>query len=99
MQTPEMKQSGRGILLPVPEELMEEAGLRASDVIQYYAAPGRLVVEAIRDPELLREVLRDQENMPDTGQMTLLEFLDSLSKAEQYAALMHLSVLWAEGQG
>ena len=50
MQTQEMKQSGRDILLPVPAELMEEAGLCASDVIQYYATPGKLVIEAIRDP-------------------------------------------------
>ena len=54
MQTQEMKQNSRDILLPVPAELMEEAGLCASDVIQYYATPGKLVIEAIRDPELLQ---------------------------------------------
>ena len=31
--------------------------------------------------------------------MTLPEFLDSLPEGEQYAALVHLSVLWAERQG
>ena len=61
MQTQEMKQNSRDILLPVPAELMEEAGLCASDVIQYYATPGKLVIEAIRDPELLQEVYGDAE--------------------------------------
>ena len=31
--------------------------------------------------------------------VTLLEFLSSLSEAEQHTALVHLSVLWAERQG
>ena len=42
-------------------KIMEEAGLCASDVIQYYATPGKLVIEAIRDPELLQEVYGDEE--------------------------------------
>lgn len=35
----------------------------------------------------------------DGNGVTLLEFLSSLSEAEQHTALVHLSVLWAERQG
>ena len=46
-----------------------------------------------------REALREDGGTPGSGQMTLPEFLDSLPEGEQYAALVHLSVLWAERQG
>ena len=49
-----------------------------------------------------REKICDNCNSPLTAandkEMTLLEFLDGLSDAEQHAALVHLSVLWAEKQ-
>ena len=37
-----------------------EAGLLSCDVIQYSAAPGKLVIQAIQDPELLREVYGEE---------------------------------------
>ena len=46
--------------LEIDPELLEEAGLLSCNVIQYSAAPGMLVIQAIRDPELLREVYGEE---------------------------------------
>lgn len=61
MGTNEMNPREETVLLPVPGELLEEAGLLSCDVIQYSAAPGKLVIQAIRDPELLREVYGEED--------------------------------------
>lgn len=55
MQTQKMKDD-EVMLLPVPRELLNEVGIGPFDVIQYYITKGKIIIEAIRDPELLREV-------------------------------------------
>lgn len=39
------------ILLPVPVELMEEAGIKPYSLIQFYVTEGKLVAEVIKDTE------------------------------------------------
>ena len=76
----------------IPFLLRQKVGIAPNDVLSFADQDSRSI--------LVRwEALRGEENMPDAGQMTLLEFLESLSEADQHAALVHLSVLWAERQG
>lgn len=39
------------ILLPVPDELAVEAGIKPYSLIQFYATEGKLVAEVINDTE------------------------------------------------
>lgn len=59
MQT--QKKDDEMMLLPVPRELLNEVGMGPFDVIQYYIAEGKIIIEAIRDPVLLQEIYGEQE--------------------------------------
>lgn len=39
------------ILLPVPVELMEEAGIKPYSLIQFYVTEGKLMAEVVKDTE------------------------------------------------
>lgn len=76
----------------IPFVLRQKVGFAPNDILSFADQDSRSIL-------VRREALRGEEDMPDAGQMTLLEFLESLSEAEQHAALVYLSVLWAERQG
>ena len=83
--------------ITIPFEIRRRVGFARNDVLSFTEnADGRTVV-------VKREKICDhcKEIPTDTGtdEVTLLDFLNGLSEAEQRAALVHLSVKWTEKQG
>lgn len=83
--------------ITIPHEIRQRVGFAYNDVLSFSEAPdGRSVIvkrEKICDNcKGAKPAVRDDE-------VTLFDFLGSLSAEQQRAALVHLSVLWAERQG
>lgn len=82
----------------IPEEIRKRVGFRYNDVLSFSEAPdGRSVI-------VKREKICDNckdITVPKTeaNEVTLFDFLNGLSAEQQRAALVHLSVKWAEKQG
>lgn len=83
--------------ITIPYEIRQRVGFTHNDILSFTEdKDGRTVI-------VRREKLCDNctekagGNSIDT--VTLQDFLDSLSEKEQRAALIHLSVKWAEKQG
>lgn len=84
--------------ITIPFEIRQRVGYAYNDVLSFTeSADGKSVV-------VKREKICDgcKGTKPAAGcedEVTLLEFLNGLSEAEQRAALIHLSVKWAEKNG
>ena len=77
----------------IPHVLRQQIGFASGDVVSFEVMA--------RDAVLVRRerlIEKDGAN-PDAENPSLQDFLESLSEKEQYAALVHLSVLWAESHG
>ena len=83
----------------IPYEIRQRVGFKYNDVLSFTeATDGRTVIikrERICDCSLNGE---DVQKEKDKGEVTLLEFLNGLAPDEQRAALVHLSLKWAEAQ-
>ena len=83
----------------IPYEIRQRVGFKYNDVLSFTESPdGRTVIvkrERICDCSLNGE---DVQKEKDKGEVTLLEFLNGLAPDEQRAALVHLSLKWAEAQ-
>ena len=83
--------------ITIPYEIRRRVGFRYNDVLSFAEQDDRTVV-------VRREKICDncKETKPPVSKqadgITLLQFLDGLSADEQRAALIHLSVKWAEQQ-
>ena len=81
----------------IPQEIRQRVGFGYNDVLSFAEQDDRTVV-------IKREKLCDDccDNLKSTDKSTndkaLLQFLDTLSPAEQRAVLIHLSALWGERQ-
>ena len=81
----------------IPHEIRQRVGFGYNDIPSFTeAADGRTVV--IRR-EKICEDCKGVQPAAKEDEVTLLDFLNSLSAEQQRAALIHLSVLWAEKQG
>lgn len=95
------------VLISIPSNVLEEAGIQPNALIQYQAEDGKIIMEAV--DEMVPLVCSGEcEECPVKGQkarekkeeeITLLEFLNNLSEEQQRAALIHLSVSWAQKVG
>lgn len=79
--------------ITIPYSIRQAVGFLPDDVVSFQLMDSDSVL-------VRREVLHEKEktasvSKPDTN---LIEYLESLSPKEQYTALVHLSVLWAQGQ-
>ena len=79
--------------ITIPYAIRQAIGFLPDDVVSFQIMDADSVL-------VRREVLHEKEktasvSKPDTN---LIEYLESLSSKEQYTALVHLSVLWAQGQ-
>ena len=81
-------QQGR---VTIPFALRQLLGFRPDDVVSFELT-GKDAVLVRRESLQPREIPR---NMP-LPEASLRDLLDGLTEAQQYAALVHLSVLWAE---
>lgn len=79
--------------ITIPYAIRQAIGFLPDDVVSFQIMDADSVL-------VRREVLCEKEktapaSKPDTS---LIDYLESLSPKEQYTALVHLSVLWAQGQ-
>ena len=81
--------------ITIPYEIRQKVGFAYNDVLSFTeGSDGRTVIvrrEHICDCEKVKPVKKSDE-------VTLLDFLNGLSPEQQRAALVHLSVMWAEKQ-
>ena len=77
--------------ITIPWDMRQIIGFRPGNIVSFYLVDDRSIL-------VRKEVLCVPDRIPyeisDHG--PLLEFLESLSEKQRYAALVHLSVLWAE---
>ena len=81
-------QQGR---VTLPFALRQLLGFRPDDVVSFELT-GKDAVLVRRESLQPREI---PKGMPEQ-EASLLDFLESLTENQRYAALVHLSVLWAE---
>lgn len=80
--------------ITIPYEIRKQIGFRYNDVLSFTQQDDGSVV--IRREKLCDNCQYLEEDFEEN--ITLEDFLDSLSKKEQRDALIHLSLLWAEKQ-
>ncbi len=80
--------------ITIPYVIRQRVGFAYNDVLSFTeTADGRTVI-------VRREKICDDcRSVVKKDEVTLLDFLNSLSAEQQRAALVHLSVIWAEKQG
>ena len=78
--------------ITIPYEIRQRVGFSYNDVLSFTESPdGRTVI--VKREKICDNCAKTDEK--DT-EMTLEDFLDSLSAEQQRVALVHLSVKWAE---
>lgn len=83
--------------ITIPYEMRQRVGFSYNDVLSFTESEdGRTVIVK---REKICNNCKGEPPEDDVNEVTLLEFLDGLSDSEQRAALVHLSVKWAEKQG
>lgn len=84
--------------ITIPYEIRQRVGFAYNDVLSFTKQDDRTVV--VRREKICDNCKGTQPavNKQSDG-ITLMQFLDGLSTDEQRAALIHLSVKWAENQG
>ena len=83
----------------IPYEIRKRVGFKYNDVLSFDESPdGRTVIvkrERICDCDLNG---KNEQKEKKNDEVTLLDFLNGLSAEQQRAALVHLSLKWAEAQ-
>lgn len=84
---------GREGKITIPHAMRQHIGFGESDIVSFELVS--------RDAVLVRrERILSRDGVPiDADMPSLKDFLEGLSEEEQYASLVHLSVLWAEQHG
>ena len=80
--------------ITIPFEIRQRIGFRYNDVLSFTEPDDSSVV--VRREKLCDNCQYLEEDFEEN--ITLEDFLDSLSEKEQRDALIHLSLLWAEKQ-
>lgn len=84
--------------ITIPYEIRQRIGFRYNDVLSFTQQDdGSVVVRKEKICDNCNEYLDEFEGDFEEN-ITLEDFLDSLSEEEQRDALVHLSLLWAEKQ-
>ena len=85
--------------ITIPYEIRLKMGFKYNDVVSFEEQDNNTVI--LRREKICDGCKKDAPNPVEkpTDEITLLDFLDGLSAAEQRAALIHLSVKWAQLQG
>ena len=84
--------------ITIPYEMRQRVGFSYNDVLSFTeSADGKSVV--VRREKICNNCKGANFSTQCDDEVTLLEFLNGLSEADQRAALIHLSVKWAEKQG
>lgn len=85
--------------ITIPYEMRRRVGFSYNDVLSFTEQDDRTVV--VRREKICDNCCSSAKQPASTEKegITLMQFLDGLSADEQRAALIHLSVRWAEKQG
>jgi len=78
--------------ITVPYEIRTEIGFSSGDVVSFAVQNDKSVL--VRREKICDGCIDAEQKKTD--EITLLEFLDQLSKAEQNAALIHLSLKYGK---
>ena len=95
-----LKILGKRGRITIPFEIRQKLGFRQNDILSF-TDNGSDTVTVKRETlctHCADDLFDEPLDKPDDEE-TLLHFLDSLSLSEQRAALIHLSVKWAEAEG
>lgn len=82
--------------ITIPFEIRQRVGFKYNDVLSFTETSDGTSVIVKR--EKLCNHCKQEQPMSTTDEVTLLDFLNGLSPEQQRAALVHLSVKWAEQQ-
>lgn len=83
--------------ITIPYEMRRRVGFQYNDVLSFTEQDDRTVV--VKREKICDNCCADQKNCDtEPDGITLMQILDDLSADEQRAALIHLSVKWAEKQ-
>ena len=84
--------------ITIPYEIRRRVGFQYNDVLSFTEQDDRTVV--VRREKICGDCRSNPKTPTEkvSEGITLLQFLDDLSKREQRAALIHLSLKWAEQQ-
>ena len=82
----------------IPHEIRQRVGFGYNDVLSFTeGADGRTVI--VRREKICDNCKPMTPTPQNEDEVTLYDFLNSLSPAQQHAAMVHLSVKWAYQQG
>ena len=96
MNQPVYRILGKRGRVTIPFEIRSRVGFAYNDVLSFTESPdGRTVVVK---REKICDGCQEKGSGDGTDAVTLQDFLDGLSLQEQQAALVHLSLRWAERQ-
>ena len=98
MQNTIYRLMGKRGRITIPYEFRQQVGFGYNDILSFTKQDDNTVIvkrEKICNNCNHRKVNAAVAEIPEAG-MTLMELLDSLTAAQQKAALVHLSVKWAE---
>ncbi len=77
--------------IPIPLELMEEAGIGPLDGIQMCVEDGCIIIERLEESQCC--------DLPDPAELRddeLYQFLTGLTSSQKHKAMVYLTLLWAE---
>ena len=80
--------------ITIPYEIRQRVGFSYNDVLSFTESPDGRTVTVKR--EKICDNFSGAKTADKEAEMTLEDFLDSLSAEQQRVALVHLSVKWAE---
>ena len=80
--------------ITIPYEIRQRVGFTYNDVLSFAESPDGRTVTVKR--EKICDNCATTKTADKDAEMTLEDFLDSLSAEQQRVALVHLSVKWAE---
>lgn len=80
--------------ITIPYEIRQRVGFSYNDVLSFAESPDGRTVTVKR--EKICDNCAATKTADKEAEMTLEDFLDSLSAEQQRVALVHLSVKWAE---
>lgn len=86
-----LKILGKKGRITIPYELRIKMGFQYNDILSFTETDDNTII-------VKRERLCDCDKKNKNDEVTLLEFLNNLSPEQQRAALVHLSVKWANNQ-
>lgn len=85
--------------ITIPLEIRQKIGVSYNDIVSFQVEEDEITVKQEKLCDDCKSRKKSTSDVLSNDTVSLLELLDSLSQTEQRAALIHLSVKWAQMQG